>query len=97
MTTEAPASGNPWDWIYATRAMDGVGWFEPDPFNSCELVDLAVARGGRSIIDVGGGASRLVDHLVDIALEPSRSWTFRRLASRSRAIDWARGRTASIG
>jgi len=65
---DARASMNQWDWIYATRQMDAVGWYEPDPVTSRELVAEAIARGGRSVIDVGGGASRLVDHLVDLDL-----------------------------
>lgn len=69
MTADAPPSSNQWDWIYATRAMDGVGWFEPDPVNSRDLVGRAVAHGGRSVIDVGGGASRLIDHLVTLDLD----------------------------
>lgn len=56
---------NPWDWIYATRALDTVGWYEPDPATSRRLVADAMGRGARSIIDVGGGASYLVDHLVE--------------------------------
>ncbi|MBA2718159.1 MAG: class I SAM-dependent methyltransferase [Chloroflexi bacterium] len=62
-------SSNKWDWIYATREMAGVGWYEPDPVVSRELVDDAVAAGGRSVIDVGGGASWLADHLVELNLE----------------------------
>ena len=69
MTTEDAPSGSPWDRIYATRAMDSVGWFEPDPVNSRDLVGLGVARGARSIIDIGGGASGLVDHLVGLGLD----------------------------
>ena len=40
-------SGNEWDWLYATRALDTVGWYEPDPIVSRELVAEALACGGR--------------------------------------------------
>ena len=54
-----------WQNQYATRAPDAVGWYEADPSMSRRLVAEALQRGARSVIDVGGGASSLVDHLVD--------------------------------
>jgi ubiquinone/menaquinone biosynthesis C-methylase UbiE len=44
------------------------GWYEPDPAVSRRLVERAVAEGALSVIDVGGGASLLVDHLLDMGL-----------------------------
>jgi SAM-dependent methyltransferase len=58
-----------WERIYTTRPTDGVGWYEPDPVVSRRLVEAAVARGARSVIDIGGGASSLVDHLLDLGLD----------------------------
>ena len=58
-----------WQTVYLTRAADQVGWFEPSPAISRRLVSDAVALGARSVIDVGGGASFLVDALLDLALE----------------------------
>jgi ubiquinone/menaquinone biosynthesis C-methylase UbiE len=58
-----------WQKIYATRAADDVGWYELDPMVSRTLVADAVAKGARSVIDIGGGASRLVDHLLDLEVE----------------------------
>ncbi len=54
-----------WQRQYATRAADSVGWYEADPSMSRRLVAEALERGARSVIDVGGGASSLVDSLVD--------------------------------
>jgi ubiquinone/menaquinone biosynthesis C-methylase UbiE len=54
-----------WQRQYATRAPTAVGWYEADPSMSRRLVAEALQRGARSVIDVGGGASSLVDHLVD--------------------------------
>jgi SAM-dependent methyltransferase len=54
-----------WQHQYATRAPDSVGWYEADPSMSRRLVAEALERGARSVIDVGGGASSLVDSLVD--------------------------------
>lgn len=103
---DASPSSNPWDWIYATRAMDAVGWYEPDPFTSRELVAEAVARGARSIIDVGGGASRLVDHLVGLDLdrvgvldvsEAGLALARHRLGTRADAIEWIVADMALVG
>jgi len=58
-----------WETAYATRRSDSAGWFEPDPIVSRRLVTDAVARGARSVIDIGGGASTLVDHLLDAGLD----------------------------
>ncbi len=58
-----------WESIYSTRAPEDVGWFEPEPVTSRSFVAKAVEDGARSIIDIGGGASRLVDHLLDLPLE----------------------------
>lgn len=66
---DVPPTTNPWDWIYATRDLEAVGWYEPDPVISRRLVTEAVSRGARSIIDIGGGASHLVDHLIGLDLD----------------------------
>jgi len=58
-----------WQRIYTTRAPTQVGWYEPDPATSRRLVLDAVAAGAESVIDVGGGASLLVDHLLDHGVE----------------------------
>ena len=105
MSTEAPAPENPWDWIYATREMTGVGWYEPDPFNSRELVAAAIERGARSIIDVGGGASWLVDHLLDLELDriavldisdAALTLARHRLGDRAERIDWIVGDASDL-
>lgn len=94
-----------WDWIYATRAMNAVGWYEPEPVNSQELVAEAVAGGARSIIDVGGGASRLVDHLVGLDLdriavldvsEAGLAVSRHRLGARADAVEWIVGDVVAV-
>ncbi len=54
-----------WERQHSTRAPDSVGWYEADPSMSRRLVADALKLGARSVIDVGGGASLLVDYLVD--------------------------------
>lgn len=59
------STGEHWQRIYTKRPATEVGWYEPDPAISRRLVGAAVAEGATSVIDVGGGASYLVDHLLD--------------------------------
>jgi 2-polyprenyl-3-methyl-5-hydroxy-6-metoxy-1,4-benzoquinol methylase len=61
MTTSRQAH---WDNIYTTKREAEVSWFEEIPKESLELLQLVGARPSSAIIDVGGGASRLVDSLV---------------------------------
>jgi SAM-dependent methyltransferase len=58
-----------WDEIYSTRGEQGVSWFEADPATSMGFIRRAIAGGARSAVDVGGGASRLVDLLLDEQLD----------------------------
>lgn len=53
-----------WDTVYATRAIDSVGWFQPSPDTSLRLV-TAYGQPSSSVIDVGAGASSLADELLD--------------------------------
>lgn len=54
-----------WENVYETNATDQVSWFRPHLETSLSLIERAT-RGDRSasIIDVGGGASTLVDDLI---------------------------------
>lgn len=59
----ADASSDHWNNVYATKADDSVSWFEQSPSFSLALIEAA-AIGLGAVIDIGGGASRLVDALV---------------------------------
>lgn len=53
-----------WQSVYTTKADDSVSWFEPSPALSLALIaQTGIERA--SVIDIGGGASRLVDALVE--------------------------------
>jgi SAM-dependent methyltransferase len=53
-----------WQNVYTTRGEEEVSWFQESPAPSLELIDLAGLTEDATIIDIGGGASRLVDALV---------------------------------
>lgn len=53
-----------WENVYATKGDEEVSWFEASPDLSLALLDEAGVPRDAAIIDVGGGASRLVDALV---------------------------------
>jgi SAM-dependent methyltransferase len=54
-----------WEEVYTTRGETDVSWFQDNPACSLELIELARPGRDAAIIDVGGGASRLVDGLLD--------------------------------
>ena len=53
-----------WDGVYSTKSEDAVSWFEPSPDISLALLREAGLQTDMAVVDVGGGASRLVDALV---------------------------------
>jgi SAM-dependent methyltransferase len=53
-----------WQNVYATKAEREVSWFQEDPAPSLDLIaETGISTDG-GLIDVGGGASRLVDGLL---------------------------------
>jgi SAM-dependent methyltransferase len=54
-----------WENVYITRSEKEVSWFEENPALSLELMALAGLSADAAIIDIGGGASRFVDALVE--------------------------------
>jgi SAM-dependent methyltransferase len=86
-----------WNRVYRTRAPDSVSWYQRRPDVSLELIAASGIAQDAGIIDIGGGASVLMDHLLDLgysnlavldvsgaALDASRS----RLGARAGAIEW---------
>ena len=53
-----------WDDTYAGREVDEVSWFQAEPHDSLELIDALDIDRDLPVIDIGGGASSLVDRLV---------------------------------
>lgn len=52
-----------WQNVYQTKGEREVSWFQEAPDISLELIRATGTGTGASIIDIGGGASRLVDAL----------------------------------
>jgi 2-polyprenyl-3-methyl-5-hydroxy-6-metoxy-1,4-benzoquinol methylase len=86
-----------WENVYQTKGETGVSWYQSDPRLSLELIRSVAPSAGGRIIDVGGGASVLVDRLLDLpferisvldiseaALDKARS----RLGERAGRVDW---------
>ena len=58
-----------WEGVYTQKGESEVSWFQENPAPSLELIAHVGATPDSAIIDVGGGASRLVDNLVERGFE----------------------------
>jgi SAM-dependent methyltransferase len=56
-----------WQKVYASKGENELSWFQENPASSLELIGRAGANPTSAIIDIGGGASRLVDALIERA------------------------------
>ena len=54
-----------WENVYASKGESEVSWFQESPAPSLALIAEVGAAPTSAIIDIGGGASRLVDHLIE--------------------------------
>jgi hypothetical protein len=54
-----------WEKVYTTKGENEVSWFQGNPTPSLDRIAKAGASTASAIIDVGGGASRLVDALIE--------------------------------
>lgn len=90
-----------WNNIYATKPVDGVSWYQGKPEKSLQIIhQFMPAENHPTVIDVGGGASSLVDHLwaagyaslvvLDIA-ETALAKAKERLGQAARQISWVVG------
>jgi trans-aconitate methyltransferase len=53
-----------WEDVYAKKAENEVSWFQENPAPSLQAIALVGATEASAIVDIGGGASRLVDQLL---------------------------------
>jgi trans-aconitate methyltransferase len=86
-----------WQNIYATKAATEVSWFQETPSVSLDLIQHVSGSSRPSVIDIGGGASRLVDHLLskgydDITVldisEAALSTVMDRLVAQQAKVGW---------
>lgn len=54
-----------WDQVYLTRPATGVSWYQPEATPSLAALARFGVPNAASLIDIGGGASTLVDNLID--------------------------------
>lgn len=54
-----------WEKVYTTKAADSVSWFQKHAETSMRLIRASGVGHHAAIIGVGGGASTLVDDLLD--------------------------------
>ena len=86
-----------WETVYRTRAPDAVSWYRPHLDASLALIERAAPDRGAAVLDVGGGASTLVDDLLacgyrdlgvlDISAE-ALNVTRERLSKTADAVTW---------
>jgi ubiquinone/menaquinone biosynthesis C-methylase UbiE len=86
-----------WNHVYKTKPVDGVSWFQEHAEHSLQLIRGTGVSRDAAIIDVGGGASTLVDDLLnagysaitvlDLSAEALAA-ARKRLGAKSAEINW---------
>jgi ubiquinone/menaquinone biosynthesis C-methylase UbiE len=86
-----------WEKVYTTKATDAVSWFQPHADLSLGLIEATGVSHDAAIIDVGGGASTLVDDLLangytDLSVldlsAAALAAAQKRLGSRAAKVQW---------
>lgn len=90
-------SKNHWESIYASKAPDSLSWYQAHADDSRRLLQAAGLPLDAAIIDVGGGASTLVDDLLNLGYQritvldlssAALAVTRERLGARAAAVQW---------
>ncbi len=86
-----------WEQVYGSKASDTVSWFQAEPSPSLAMIAQAGVNPDAAVIDVGAGASALVDHLLDSGFRhvsvldvssQALAETKARLGERAALVDW---------
>jgi len=94
---DGPSRQFHWEQVYRSKGEAGVSWFEKSPTLSLALIHATGIGTKAAIVDIGGGASRLVDALLhegfeDVSvldLAPAALATAKaRLGTRSAKVNW---------
>ena len=92
-----------WQNIYQNRSPSAVSWFRPHLDVSLELLNLAGLNEKSRVIDIGAGASTLVDDLLDRGIRDIAAFDLsqasldiarRRLGARAQRVQWIVGDVA---
>jgi trans-aconitate methyltransferase len=95
MTTADPRAH--WQSVWSSKRPEEVSWFQERSSMSFELITTLAPQRDAAIIDVGGGASRLVDALLDAGYSkltvldiaaPALEAAKERLGSRGATVEW---------
>jgi trans-aconitate methyltransferase len=54
-----------WETVYSNKAAEETSWYQPVPRLSLSMIANTGFGRDAALVDIGGGASRLVDHLLD--------------------------------
>ena len=86
-----------WEEIYATKQLTEVSWYQQTPETSLKFFEEFKIPLNAKVIDVGGGDSLLVDHLLDLGytnisvLDISKNAierSMKRLGEKSKMVKW---------
>jgi len=86
-----------WEKVYRRSAPDELGWYQSVPQRSLDWIASSGVGLDGNLIDVGGGASNLVDHLLELGhtrisvldlSEEALTHAQRRLGSRADRVNW---------
>lgn len=89
-----------WENVYSNKAANALSWYQPHASVSLELIRHVTLNRPASLIDVGGGASTLVDDLLDMEFaevsvldisEAALNASRRRLRERAARVRWLQG------
>ncbi|MDD5175700.1 MAG: class I SAM-dependent methyltransferase [Sterolibacterium sp.] len=89
-----------WEGVYSTVREHELGWYQVKPNTSLRLISELGIGHGAAVIDVGGGASNLVDHLLDLGFlditvldisATALKSVMVRLGMRAAAVKWLTG------
>jgi SAM-dependent methyltransferase len=89
-----------WQNVYTSKGENEVSWFQESPAPSLELIERVSANPASDVIDIGGGASRLVDALIERGFsavtvldlsEAALATAKARLGARAKRIQWVAG------
>ncbi len=92
-----PARKAHWDKVYHDRRPEEVGWYQAIPERSLALIEATGLGLDARILDVGGGASRLVDALLERGYRqlsvldisaPALKYVQARLGPQAGKIEW---------